>query len=101
MTKAATTPTTSRDAELLADCRRHAQLWTECGRMLDADDDDPRARELLAECDAIERRVAITSAHTAAGIAAKQRVLDRAEFDDTDGLIALMLQADAERVVAR
>jgi hypothetical protein len=33
-----------------------------------------------------------------AGLAGKQRVIERAEFDDFDGVVATIMQVDAERI---
>ena len=80
------------DADLLAMIARHDQLW----EITEAEAPNPPGiiREL---CD-LELTIAATPAFTVQGLDSKRRVVDRAEFDDADGIIDEILRLDAERV---
>jgi hypothetical protein len=57
-------------------------------------------KELVDEACALERQIAATPAFTRKGLDGKKRVVKRATFDDDDGILAMILQLDAERVAA-
>jgi hypothetical protein len=84
------------DAELIALVEQHDDLWAEWP----CEDDDPRAYQVCREARDLEVQIAITPAQTHRGLEAKMRVLHRADFDDTNGVVAAILQLDAERVGA-
>ncbi|MGJ5082738.1 hypothetical protein [Bradyrhizobium sp. HKCCYLS3013] len=87
--------TANTDNELLAMAARHDALWGRCGGATEAID----GAALDALC-TLERHLVATPAFSQAGLAAKRRVVERAAFDDGDGIIAAILALDAERVGA-
>lgn len=85
-------PKQNPDAELLAACQRHGALWQQWG------EDAPP--ELIHEACELELKIVATPVFTPKGLAAKRRVVRRAEFNDNDGIIATILQLDVQRVGA-
>jgi hypothetical protein len=71
------------DAELLAMIQRHDLLWAEWDRivLVDKNEDDPRTSELSDQCSDLERRIFVTPAHTARGLAAKRRIIKLTNFE--------------------
>jgi hypothetical protein len=75
--------------------QRHDALWTEWEGL---GDKDPRLDGVCHEACELERVIAATPAFTAAGHLARRRVLERAEFDDGDGILTLTLENEAKRI---
>ncbi|AHY52480.1 hypothetical protein [Bradyrhizobium japonicum] len=97
-----TTSKQNHDAALLAMVDQHDALWGEWDRITDfGKNEDPRTRALSDECYELERKITATPAFTREGLAGKRRVIRRAEFEDDSGVIATILELDAERVAAR
>lgn len=90
------------DAELLALVNRHDQLWAEWNRLAKVDERDPRIRALSEETSELARQIVVTPAHTAEGLNGKVRVIEVEELESWDdlGLIAEILEHDAERIAA-
>ena len=78
------------DTALLALVGRHDALWDEWG--------EEAPNELVHEACELEVKITAMPAFTSAGFAGKCRVVRRAEFDDDDGIVAAILELDAERV---
>lgn len=91
--------TTNPDADLLATIKQHDLLWARWGHLL-MEDDALDTDDLCARCGELELRAIITPAHTRRGLVGKRRIIRRAEFEDSDGIVAAILQADAERIAA-
>jgi len=85
---------TGDDAELMAMIERHDYLWAlwTPWRAESSGGDD-----IMRECGDLERKILATPVFTAAGLAGKKRVIERAALDDDDGNVAAVLKADAER----
>jgi hypothetical protein len=93
----------SPDAGLLEMVARHDHLWDLTDHLAalgDAGTDTAEYIDALAEAADLERRIAATPAFTPAGLAGKQRVVERAEFDDDNGIIAAILRIDTARIAA-
>ena len=83
------------DAELLAMVERHDHLWALCTPQAC---ESGEANAFMDECLQLEVRIIATPVFTPEGLAGKQRVVERAELDDGEAVVAAILQADEERV---
>jgi len=83
------------DAELLAMVERHDHLWALCTPQAC---ESGEANAFMDECLQLEVRIIARPVFTPEGLAGKQRVVERAELDDGEAVVAAILQADEERV---
>jgi hypothetical protein len=74
---------------------RHDHLWALCTPQAC---ESGEANAFMDECLQLEVPIIGTPAFTPEGLAGKQRVVERAELDDDEAVVAAILQADAERI---
>jgi hypothetical protein len=85
------------DAELLTMVERHDHLWALCTPQAC---ENGEANAFMDECLQLEMRIIATPVFTPEGLAGKQRVVEHAELDDDEAVVAAILRADAERIAA-
>ena len=83
------------DAELLAMVERHDHLWALCTPQAC---ESGEANAFMDECLQLEVWIIARPVFTLEGLAGKQRVVERAELDDDEAVVAAILRADEERV---
>jgi hypothetical protein len=80
------------DAQLLALVEEHDRLYEVCN----GEDEVPA--ELIYELCELERQITARPVFTAAGLAGKTRVVERAEYDDDDCITREIMRLDHARV---
>jgi hypothetical protein len=106
MSKAIPGSSTSKqnpDADLLATIQQHDELWAEWDRRVPVDQDDPKISELSDECYELECGIFLARPQTPEGLADKTRIISKVEFYlyGAEEIVAMTLEADAERIAAR
>ncbi|UPT97252.1 hypothetical protein J4G48_0003455 [Bradyrhizobium barranii subsp. apii] len=100
MAQAAERSTTSNhsDAALLAMIEHHDILSAKWDLAVKRAPMNGAPTNLIHETCDLQRKIVATPAFTSTGLDAKIRIVRHAEFDDDDGIIATILELDAERV---